>query len=90
MSDLDNAHALARAYIRAADGARPGMCHAAAWTIREAFGWPIVEGTREGIPHAWNLMPGGMWFDATAEQFGDHGPQVVPPGDPRYSCGQVA
>lgn len=84
-ADLAAATTLAEAYCAAAGGARPGMCHAAAWNVRDQFGWPIVEGERDGMKHSWNQMPDGRWFDATAETFGEQGPQVVDAGDPRYT-----
>lgn len=84
MTDLELAVELAEAYVAAAGGVRPGMCWPASWTIREALGWPIVEGERGEMPHAWNAMPDGRWFDATASIFGDDGPQVIAPDDSQY------
>lgn len=72
-------------YCEAAGGARPGMCHTAAWNVEAEFGWPITSGRRDGLPHHWNTMPDGRIFDATAAMFGDDGPTVTTADDPRYT-----
>lgn len=81
---LRGALTFATDYCDAAGGARPGMCHAAAWNVEAGFGWPIVSGRRGGVSHHWNAMPDGRIFDATAAQFGDGGPLVTSTDDARY------
>lgn len=77
----------AQEYCHAAGGARPGMCHPAAWNVQERFGWPIVSGEREDRRHHWNQMPDGRYFDPTAAQFDGHaGPLVTDADDPRYTA----
>lgn len=72
-------------YCEAAGGARPGMCHPAAWNVEIDFGWPLVRGTRDGRAHYWNEMPDGRIFDPTAAQFDGHdGPLITDGDDARY------
>ena len=67
------------------------------WDVTEAleaeFGLPRVFGSLvrlDGMPclnHAWNVLPGGVILDATADQFGAAFPGdilTVPPGDYRH------
>jgi len=72
-------------YLAQAGGVRAGMCWTLAWNVRDQFGWPLVEGSYNGTPHAWNIAPDGSIFDGTAGQFSDgHGPRFVDSDDPRY------
>jgi hypothetical protein len=72
-------------YCVRARGARPGICHPLAWNIRDQFGWEIVQGRRDDLPHFWNAMPDGRYFDGSAGMFDDEDwPLVTHADDHRY------
>lgn len=78
----------AEEYLAACGGARRGVCWTLAWNIRDRFGGDILEGsfhTAEGrIPHSWNELPDGRWFDGSAGMFDGGAPGFVGRNDPRY------
>lgn len=78
----------AEKYLAECGGARPGVCWTLAWNIRDLFGGHILEGSFQSesgrIPHSWNELPDGRWFDGSAGMFDGGPPRFIGRHAARY------
>ncbi len=65
------------------------VCDGVCGRLHRQFGWDLVEGEYEStvetcLYHCWLMMPGGIIFDPTADQFELDGVCLICPEEPEY------